>query len=90
LENLKKEFQKNAVFVVSVSEGQWNCKDKIRSGGCTVYYSRGGRAERGIVIVMHTSIVRNVFKKSVCNDRIIAPKLKEEPVNIWGLGWRSG
>ena len=74
--------EKNAAFAVGVSEGQWKCQDEIRSGDFTVYYSGGERAERGIAIVVHTSIVRKVFKKSVCSDRIIALKLKEEPVSI--------
>jgi len=32
--------------------------------------------------VVHKSIVRSVVKKIVCNDRIIALKLKAEPVSI--------
>jgi len=74
--------QKNAVFAVGVSEGQWKCQDEIRSGDFTVCYSGGERLERGIAIVVHASILRGVFKKSVCNDRIIALKLREEPVSI--------
>ena len=31
---------------------------------------------------MHKSVVRSVVKKIVCNDRIIAIKLKAEPVTI--------
>ena len=31
---------------------------------------------------MHKSVVRSVVKKIVCNDRIIAIKLKAEPVSI--------
>jgi len=52
LENLKKEIQKNAVLAVGVSEGQRNCQE-IRSGDCTVTYSIGERAERGITIVVN-------------------------------------
>jgi len=74
--------QKNAVFAVGVSEGQWKCQDEIRSGDFTVRYSGGERVERGIAIVVHTSILRDVFKKSVSNDRIIDLTLKEEPVSI--------
>jgi hypothetical protein len=37
-------------------------------------------AERGVAIVVHKSIVRSVIKKTVCNDRIIALKLKAKPV----------
>jgi len=47
-----------------------------------MYYSGGERVERGVAIVVHTSIVRNVFKKSVCNDRIIYFNLKEKPLSI--------
>ena len=32
--------------------------------------------------VVHKSVVRSVVKKTVCNDRIIALKLKAEPVSI--------
>jgi len=70
------------VFAVGVSEGQWKCQDEIRSGDFTVRYSGGERVERGIAIVVYTSVVRDVFKKSVYNDRNIALKLKEEPVRI--------
>jgi hypothetical protein len=37
-----------------------------------LYYSRGERAEKGVAIVVQKSIVRNVLKKIVYNDRIIA------------------
>jgi hypothetical protein len=32
--------------------------------------------------VLHKSVVRSVVKKIVCTDRIIALKLKAEPVSI--------
>jgi hypothetical protein len=47
-----------------------------------VYYSGGERAERDVAIVVHKSVVWSVVKKIVCNDRIIALKLKAEPVDI--------
>ena len=72
--------QKNKVSVLGVSEVQWTGQGEIRSD-YTVYYSGGECAERGVAIVVHKSIVRSVVK-IVCNDRIIAIKLKAEPVNI--------
>jgi len=42
----------------------------------------GEWAEIDVAIVVHKSIMRNVVKKIVCNDRIIALKLKVEPVSI--------
>jgi hypothetical protein len=65
VENFKKEMQKNAVFAVGVSEGQWKCQDELRSGDCTVCYSGGERAERVIAIAVHTSVVRKVLR-SLC------------------------
>jgi hypothetical protein len=47
-----------------------------------VYYSGGERAEKGVAIVVHKSVVRSVVKKIVYNDRIIAIKLQAEPINI--------
>jgi len=47
-----------------------------------VYYSGGEQAERCVPIVVHKSVMRSVVKKIVCNDRIIALKLKVEPVSI--------
>ncbi|PNF24655.1 hypothetical protein B7P43_G18069, partial [Cryptotermes secundus] len=82
LEYLKTEMQKNEVHVLGVSEMRWKGQGEIRSGDYTVYYSRGERAERGVAIVVHKSVVRSVVKKIVCNDRIIALKLKAEPVDI--------
>jgi nitrogen regulatory protein PII len=80
LENLKKEMQKNAVSVLGVSEVRWKGQREIRSGDYAVYYSGGDRAERGIAIVVHKSVVKSVVKKSVYSDRIIAVKLKAELV----------
>jgi hypothetical protein len=77
---LKKEMQRNAVYVLGVSEVRWKSHSEIRSGDYTVYYSEGDRAERGIAKVVHKSIVKSVVKKSVYSDRIIAVKLKAEPV----------
>jgi hypothetical protein len=64
LENLKKEMQKNAVSVLGVSEVRWKGQGEIRSGNYTVCYSGGDRAERGVAIVVHKSIVKSVVKKS--------------------------
>jgi len=61
---------------------RWTGQGEIRSGDYTVYYSGGELAERGVAIVVHKSVVRSVVKKIVCNDRIIAVKLKAEPVSI--------
>ena len=55
---------------------------ELRSGDYIVYYSGGERAEKGVAIVLHKSVVRSVFKKIVYNDRIIAIKLQAEPINI--------
>ena len=60
----------------------WKGQGEIRSGDYTVYYSEVERAERGVAIVVHKSIVRSVVKKMVCSDRIIALKLKAEPVSV--------
>ena len=72
MENLKTEMQKNEVFVLGVGEERWKGQGEIRSGDYTVYYSRGKRAERGVPIVVHKSVVRSVVKKKVCNDRILS------------------
>ena len=82
LENLKTEMQKNEVSVLGVSEVRWKGQGEIRSGDYTVYYWGGERAERGVAIVVHKSVVRSVVKMIVCNDRIIAIKLKAVPVSI--------
>ena len=55
---------------------------EIRSGEYTVLNSGGEQAERVVAIVVHKSVVRSVVKKIVCNDTIIALKLKAEPVSI--------
>ena len=82
MENLKKEMRKNEVSVLGVSEVRWKGQGEIRSGDYAVYYSGGERAERGVAIVVHKSVLRSVVVKVVCNDRIIALKLKAEPVSI--------
>jgi exonuclease III len=55
---------------------------RLSFGHYTVYYSGGERTERGVAIVVHKTVVRSVVKQIVCNDRIIAIKLKAEPVSI--------
>jgi exonuclease III len=74
--------QKNEVSISGVSEVRWKGQGEIRSGDYTVYYSGGERAEKGVAIVVHKSVVRSVVKKIVYNDRIIATKLQAEPINI--------
>jgi len=74
--------QKNKLSVLGVSEVRWTGQGGIRSGYYTVYYSGGERAERGVAVLVHKSVVRSVVKKIVCNGRIIAVKLKAEPVSI--------
>ena len=64
--------------VLGVSEVRWKGQGEIRSGD----YSGGERAERGVAIVVHKSLVRSVVKKIVCSERIIALNLKAEPVSI--------
>ena len=82
MENLKKEMQKNEVSILGVSEVRWKGEGEIRSGDYTVYYSEGERAEKGVAILVHKSVVRSVVKKIVYNDSIIAIKLQAEPINI--------
>jgi len=77
---LRKEMEKNAVSGLGFSERQWNEQGKIISGDYTVYYYKGEKAERGIVIVVHKSRVKSDVKKTVCNDRITALKIKAELV----------
>ena len=76
------EMQKNEVSVLGVSEVRWKGQGEIRSGDYTIYYSRSERAERGAAVVVHKSIVRSAIKKIICNDRIVAFKLKAEPGSI--------
>ena len=76
------EMQKNEVSVLDVSEVWWKGKVEIRSGNYTVYYSGGELAARGVAKVANKSIVGSVVRKIVYNDRIIALKLKAEPVSI--------
>ena len=81
LENLKQEMQKNGVSIVGVSELRWKGQGELRSGDYTVYCG-GERAEKVVAIVVHKSIVRNVVKKIVYNDRIIAIKLQAKQISI--------
>jgi len=67
LENLKNEMKKKEMSLIGVSEA---------------YYSGGERAEKCVAIVVHKGILRSVVKKIVYDDRIIAIKLKAEPINI--------
>jgi hypothetical protein len=69
------------VSVLGVSEVRWKGQGEIGIGDYTVYYSGGELAERGVAVVVHKSTVRSVVKKTVCNERIIALKLKAEPVS---------
>jgi hypothetical protein len=65
----------------AVARTRWNKKWRLYS-----LHSGGGRVERVITIVGHKSTVRNIRKKIVCNERIIALKLEAEPVVCWS-GW---
>ena len=76
LENLKTEMQKNEASVLCVSEMRWKGQGEIKSGDYTVYYWGSEQVERGV------AVVKSVVKKIVCNDRIIALKLKAEPVRF--------
>jgi hypothetical protein len=57
---------KNAVSVLGVSEVRWKGQGEIRNCDYTVYYSRSGRAERDVAIVVHKNKVRSVVRKMVC------------------------
>lgn len=79
---MAEEMHQNAVCVLGVSEVWGKGQGEMKSSDYTVYYSGGERVERGIAIVVHTSIVKGIVKKIVCDDRIIAFKLKAELVSI--------
>ena len=83
------EMQKNKLSVSGVSEVRWTGQGEIRNGDYTVYYSGAECAERVVAIVVHKSIVRSVVKKISCNDRIIAIKLKAEPVEDVRSYWMT-
>jgi exonuclease III len=61
---------------------RWKGQGEIRSGDYTVYYFEGERAEKGVAIVVHKSVVTSVVKKIVYNDRIITIKLQAELIYI--------
>ena len=44
--------------VLCVSEVRWKGQGEIRSGDYTVYYLGGERAERGVGILVHKSLVK--------------------------------
>jgi hypothetical protein len=79
---LRKEMEKNAVSGLGFSERQWHGQGEIKSGDHTVYYSKGEKAETGIVIVVQTNRVRSDVKKIVYNDRITALNIMAELVSI--------
>jgi exonuclease III len=83
LENLKTRIKKNAASVLGDSEVRSKSQGEIRSGDYTVYYSGCDRAERGEAVAMRKSVVKSVVKKSEYSDRLIAVKLKAEPVSIF-------
>jgi exonuclease III len=70
------------VSFLGASEVRWKGQGEISSGDYTVHYSGGERAEKGVAIVVHKSVVRSVFKKIVYNDRMVAIKLQAELLNI--------
>jgi hypothetical protein len=59
------------VSVLGVSEVRWKEQGEIRSGDYTVYYWGGERAERGVAIVVHKSVVRSVVKKIVTTESLL-------------------
>ena len=61
---------------------RWKGQGELISGDYTVYCCGGERAEKGVAILVHKSVVRSVVKKIVYNDRIIAIKLEAERINI--------
>jgi len=69
-------------FEKGLSEVRLKGQGKISSGDYTVYYSGGEGAERCKVKVVQTSVDRSAVNKIMCNDRIIALKIKAEPVCI--------
>jgi hypothetical protein len=46
------------------------------------YFSCGQKTERVKTVVLSTSILRSFVKKTVCDDRNIALKLKVEEINV--------
>jgi hypothetical protein len=45
-------------------------------------YISGGEWAVKVVAIVHKSVVRNVVKNIVYNERLIAIKLQAEPINI--------
>jgi hypothetical protein len=79
LKNLKKEMKNNVGAVLGVSKVWWKGRGEILSD-YTKYFIPGMRGLKEVKpLVVHKSIVRNVIKKIVCNNRFIALKMKVEP-----------
>jgi len=56
----KKEMKNNAGSVLFASRVRWKNHGGIRSGKYTGYYCRGERAEEGVPILVHKSILRRL------------------------------
>jgi hypothetical protein len=61
----------------------WKGKGEIISGVDTVTFSVDERVERAVAVVVRKSVARSAVQTIVCNDRIVALKLKAEPVSTF-------
>lgn len=81
LENLKREMRKYKMDIVGLSEIRWKEEGEIITEEYKVVYKGGLKKERGVGFIYRMSLDQCVQKVIPKSDRVIALKLKSNPID---------
>ncbi|KAI5738445.1 hypothetical protein M8J77_007179 [Diaphorina citri] len=81
LENLRREMEKHNIDIMGISEVRWKGEGELTSGDHKMIYKGGAKKEKGVGFIYKRSMDKNVMKIIPKSDRVIAVKMKTEPVD---------
>ncbi|KAI5700830.1 hypothetical protein M8J75_003293 [Diaphorina citri] len=73
--------EKHNIDIMGISEVRWKGEGELTSGDHKMIYKGGAKKEKGVGFIYKRSMDKNVMKIIPKSDRVIAVKMKTEPVD---------
>lgn len=80
-ENLEREMKKQNIDILGLSEVRWTGEGEVIIGDYKMTYKGGTKKEYGVGLIYKKCLDKNVTKGITKSDRVIAMKIKTDPVD---------
>jgi hypothetical protein len=82
LENVKQEMNRNKINILGISEVRWKDVGDFESDSIRVIYSGGKESQRGVAILLDSTVAKRVTRIIQHSDRLVMVKVQAEPTDL--------